>query len=187
VLRRNFAGFRAPLKKVKMAGSNKYSYYSNSALQTTTFFKINLYRLVWWSYKNGAYTQNNISVSGSENIKYFFSVGNYEEKAVLNGLDYSRTTFRNNNEYKISKKLTLNQNFSFGITNQTKAFKCFYECQAITYYSCSFSTGQYGVSFVGNDGFVTTGSSFNNVGNPVAQLDFFWWRTKVSSYKVVWN
>jgi hypothetical protein len=41
-------------------------------------------------------------------------------KAVLNGLDYSRTTFRNNNEYKISKKLTLNQNFSFGI-NQTKS------------------------------------------------------------------
>jgi hypothetical protein len=117
-----------------------------------------------------------ISVSGStENIKYFFSVGNYEEKAVLNGLDYSRTTFRNNNEYKISKKLTLNQNFSFGITNQIKAFKCFYEClQAITYYSCSFSNGQYGVSFVGNDGFAgTTGSSFNNVGNPVAQLDFF--------------
>jgi hypothetical protein len=31
-------------------------------------------------------------------------------------MDYSRTTFRNNNEYKISKKLTLNQNFSFGIT-----------------------------------------------------------------------
>jgi hypothetical protein len=29
------------------------------------------------------------------------------------------------------------------------------------------------VSFVGNDGFAgTTGSSFNNVGNPVAQLDF---------------
>jgi hypothetical protein len=44
---------------------------------------------------------------------------------------------------------------------------------AITYYSCSFSNGQYGVSFVGNDGFAgTTGSSFNNVGNPVAQLDF---------------
>jgi hypothetical protein len=30
------------------------------------------------------------------------------------------------------------------------------------------------MSFVGNDGFAgTTGSSFNNVGNPVAQLDFF--------------
>jgi hypothetical protein len=42
------------------------------------------------------------------------------------------------------------------------------------------------VSFVGNDGFAgTTGSSFNNVGNPVAQLDFFDEETKVSSYKVV--
>jgi hypothetical protein len=55
--------------------------------------------------------------------------------------------------------------------------------QAITYYSCSFSTGQYGVSFVGNDGFAgTTGSS---LGNPVAQLDFFDEEQKVSSYKVV--
>jgi hypothetical protein len=98
----------------------------------------------WFDEVTRTYTQNNISVSGSTENKVFFSVGNYEEKAVLNGLDYSRTTFRNNNEYKISKKLTLNQNFSFGITNQIKAFKCFYEClQAITYYSCSFSNGQY--------------------------------------------
>jgi hypothetical protein len=45
--------------------------------------------------RNSEYTQNNISVSGSsENIKYF-SLGNYEEKAVLNGLDFNRTTFRN--------------------------------------------------------------------------------------------
>jgi hypothetical protein len=47
-------------------------------------------------------------------LNIFFSLGNYEEKAVLNGLDLNRTTFRNNNEYKISKKITLNQNFSFG-------------------------------------------------------------------------
>jgi hypothetical protein len=102
-----------------MAGSNKYSYYSNSALQTTTFSQDQPVNTDWFDEvtRTGAYTQNNISVSGStENIVVFFSVGNYEEKAVLNGLDYSRTTFRNNNEYKISKKLTLNQNFSFGIT-----------------------------------------------------------------------
>jgi hypothetical protein len=43
----SFAGFRAPLKKSKMAGSNKYSYYSNSALQTTTFSRSTCkYRLV---------------------------------------------------------------------------------------------------------------------------------------------
>jgi hypothetical protein len=42
-------------------------------------------------------------------------------------MDYSRTTFRNNNEYKISKKLTLNQNFSFGITKSNPKPLCFYE------------------------------------------------------------
>jgi TonB-linked SusC/RagA family outer membrane protein len=175
----SFAGFRAPLKKVKMAGSNKYSYYSNSALQTTTFSQDQPVNTDWFDEvtRTGAYTQNNISVSGStENIKYFFSVGNYEEKAVLNGLDYSRTTFRNNNEYKISKKLTLNQNFSFGITKSNpkplSAFTNAYKQSPII--PVRFSSGQYGVSFVGNDGFAgTTGSSFNNVGNPVAQLDFF--------------
>jgi hypothetical protein len=50
-------------------------------------------------------------------ILNIFQFRNYEEKAVLNGLDFNRTTFRNNNEYKISKKITLNQNFSFGLTN----------------------------------------------------------------------
>jgi TonB-linked SusC/RagA family outer membrane protein len=175
----SFMGFRAPLKKVKMAGSNKYSYYSNTALQTTTFSQDQPVNTDWFDAitSTGSYTQNNISVSGSsENIKYFFSLGNYDEKAVLNGLNYSRTTFRNNNEYKISKKLTLNQYFSFGITNSNpkplSAFTNAYKQSPII--PVRLPNGQYGVSFVGNDGFAgTTGSSFNNVGNPVAQLDFF--------------
>jgi TonB-linked SusC/RagA family outer membrane protein len=175
----SFTGFRAPLKKVKMAGSNKYSSYSNTALQTTTFSQDQPVNTDWFDAitRTGSYTQNNISISGSsENIKYFFSLGNYEEKAVLNGLDYSRTTFRNNNEYKISKKFTLNQNFSFGITNSNpkplSAFTNAYKQSPII--PVRLPNGQYGVSFVGNDGFAgTTGSSFNNVGNPVAQLDFF--------------
>lgn len=175
----SFAGFREPLKKVKMAGSNKYSYYSNTALQSTTFSQDQPVNTDWFDAitRTGTYNQNNVSVSGStENIKYFFSLGNYEEKGILNGLDYSRTTFRNNNEYKISKKLTLNQNFSFSSTGSTpkplSAFTNAYKQSPIV--PVRFATGQYGVSFVGEDGFAgTTGSSFNNVGNPVAQLDFF--------------
>ena len=70
----------------------------------------------------------------------------------------------------------LNQNFSFGSTNSTpkplSAFTNAYKQSPIV--PVRFSNGLYGVSFVGNDGFAgTTGSSFNNVGNPVAQLDFF--------------
>lgn len=175
----SFAGFREPLKKVKMAGSNKYAHYSNSALQTTTFSQDQPVNTDWFDAitRTGSYTQNNVSVSGAtENIKYFFSLGNYQEKAILNGLDYSRTTFRNNNEFKISKKLTLNQNLSFGAANSTpkplSAFTNAYKQSPIV--PVRFSNGQYGVSYVGDDGFAgTAGSSFNNVGNPVAQLDYF--------------
>jgi len=175
----SFAGMREPLKKVKMAGSNKYSHYSNVALQSTTFSQDQPVNTDWFDEitRTGTYTQNNISISGaSESIKYFFSLGNYEEKAVLNGLDYGRTTFRNNNEYKISKKLTLNQNFSFtsgkSAPKPLSAFTNAYKQSPIV--PVYFPDGKYGVSRVGNDGFASeTGSSFNNVGNPVAQLNFF--------------
>lgn len=175
----SFSGFREPLKRVKMAGSNKYSHYSNSALQSTTFSQDQPVNTDWFDAitRTGLYIQNNVSVSGSkENIKYFFSLGNYQEKAIIDGLDYSRTTFRNNNEFKISKKLILNQNFSFGSTNSSpkplSAFTNAYKQSPIV--PVRFSNGQYGVSWVGADGFAgTVGSSFNNVGNPVAQLDYF--------------
>jgi TonB-linked SusC/RagA family outer membrane protein len=175
----SFAGMREPLKRVKMAGSNKYSHYSNVALQSTTFSQDQPVNTDWFDEitRTGSYTQNNISISGaSENIKYFFSLGNYEEKAVLNGLDYGRTTFRNNNEYKISKKLTLNQTFSFTSAKSKpkplSAFTNAYKQSPIV--PVYFPDGKYGVSRVGDDGFASeTGSSFNNVGNPVAQLNFF--------------
>ncbi|RTY88965.1 SusC/RagA family TonB-linked outer membrane protein [Flavobacterium sp. RSP15] len=174
-----FVGFRQPLKKVKMAGSNKFSHYSNSALQTTTFSQDQPVNTDWFDAitRTGMYTQNNVSVSGStEKIKYFFSIGNYEEKGILNGLDYGRTTFRNNNEYKISDKITLSQNFSFGSTNSTPkplgAFTTAYKQSPIV--PVFFPDGQYGVPLVGANGFAgTSGNLFNNVGNPVAQLDFF--------------
>ena len=174
-----FAGFRQPLKKVKMAGSNKFSHYSNAALQSTTFSQDQPVNTDWFDAitRTGLYTQNNVSVSGStEKIKYFFSAGNYEEKGVLNGLDYSRTTFRNNNEYKISDKLTLNQNFSFGSTNSSPkplgAFTTAYKQSPIV--PVFFPDGQYGVPLVGANGFAgTSGNLFNNVGNPLAQLNFF--------------
>ncbi|MGL2994970.1 SusC/RagA family TonB-linked outer membrane protein [Flavobacterium sp. TSSA_36] len=175
----HFTGFRNTLKKVKMAGSNKYAHYSNAALQNTTFSQDQPVNTDWFDEitRTGIYNQNNVSLLGSsENIKYFFSVGNYEEKGILNGLDYARTTFRNNNEFKISKKLKLTQNLSFTSAKSApkplSAFTTAYKQSPIV--PVRFETGQYGVSFVGANGFASTsGSSFNNVGNPVAQLDFF--------------
>lgn len=175
----SFMGFRTPLSTVKMAGSNKYSYYSNVALANTTFSQDQSVNTDWFKAitRTANYSQNNLSVSGSsETIKYFFSLGYYDEESILKGLDYSRLTFRNNNEYNISKKLKLTQNFSVGFTHSTpkplSAFTNAYKQSPIV--PVYFPSGQYGVSFVGDDGFASTsGSSFNNVGNPVAQLDFF--------------
>ncbi|MBF4471312.1 SusC/RagA family TonB-linked outer membrane protein [Flavobacterium sp. HJJ] len=175
----SFAGMREPLKKVKMAGSNKFAHYTNAALQSTVFSQDQPVNTDWFDEitRTGTYIQNNISVSGaSENIKYFFSLGNYQEKAVLDGLDYGRTTFRNNNEFKISKKLTVNQTFSFTSAKSApkplSAFTNAYKQSPIV--PVYFADGKYGVSRVGDDGFASeSGSSFNNVGNPVAQLNFY--------------
>jgi TonB-linked SusC/RagA family outer membrane protein len=175
----SFAGFRNPLKKVKMADANQYAAYSNAALGTNTFATNQPVNTDWLDEitRTGSYTQNNVSISGaSENIKYFFSAGNYEEQAILNGLNYSRTTFRNNNEFKISKKVTLTQNLSFTSANSAPkplgAFTNAYKQSPIV--PVRFSDGQYGVSRVNANGVASqTGSAFNNVGNPVAQLDFY--------------
>jgi TonB-linked SusC/RagA family outer membrane protein len=175
----SFAGFREPLKKVKMANSAQYVAYSNAALGTNKFTTDQPINTDWFDEitRTGSYTQNNISISGaSENIKYFFSAGNYEEKAVLNGLNYSRTSFRNNNEYKISKKVTLNQNFSFTSANSTpkplSAFTNAYKQSPLI--PVYFSNGQYGAPYVDGNGVASPrGNSINNVGNPVAQLDYY--------------
>lgn len=175
----SFAGFRQPLKKVKMANSSQYVAYTNAALGTDRFATDQPVNTDWLDQitRTGSYTQNNVSISGaSENVKYFFSVGNYEEKAILNGLDYSRFNFRNNNEYKISKKVTLNQNFSFTSANSSPkplgAFTNAYKQSPLV--PVYFSNGKYGVPFSDANGVASpNGSSFNNVGNPVAQLDFY--------------
>lgn len=175
----SYAGIREPLKKVKVAGSNKFSHYSNVALQSTTFSQDQPVNTDWFDEitRTGSYTQNNISVSGSsEFVKYFFSVGNYQEKGILKGLDYNRTTFRNNNDFKISDKLTLNQNFSLTSTNSRPkplgAFTTAYKQSPII--PVYFSNGAYGISWVDDNGFASpNGTSFNNVGNPVAQLNYF--------------
>ena len=174
-----FIGFRTPLEEVKMAGSNKFSRYSNIALGTTTFSQDQPINTNWFDEitRTGIYSQNNISVGGSSNaVKYFFSAGLYDEKAILNDLDYKRITLRNNNEIKISDRLSITQSINMGITESNpkplSAFTNAYKQSPIV--PVYFSSGKYGVPFVGDNGFASeTGSSFNNVGNPVAQLNFF--------------
>jgi len=172
-------GVRMPLQKVKMAGSNLFAFYTNTADQITKYSQDQPINTDWFKEitRIGTYNQHNVSVSGaSENAKYFLSLGNYDEKSILEGTDFNRSTIRTNNEFKITKGIVVTQTLSVAFTNVTPkpldAFTAAYKQSPIV--PVYFPNGQYGVSFVGPNGFVSpTGSSFNNVGNPVAQLNFF--------------
>nr|WP_294783497.1 SusC/RagA family TonB-linked outer membrane protein [uncultured Flavobacterium sp.] len=173
----SYSGFKTALKKVKMANSDEYARYSNAAFNDPTKFSLNQpINTNWYDEitRTGTFTENNIAISGSsENVKYFLSAANYQEKGILNGTDYSRTTIRNNNEYKISDKLKLSQNFSVSSIKNTpqplSAFTSAYRQSPII--PVRYSNGKYGVPFV-NDGIAAqTGSQFNSVGNPVAAID----------------
>ncbi|PIF59479.1 SusC/RagA family TonB-linked outer membrane protein [Flavobacterium sp. 2] len=177
----SFTGFRTPLKTVKMANADEYVRYSNAAYINDypqgRFSANQPYNTDWLDAitRTGSYTQNNIAISGSsENVKYFFSVGNYEEKGILNGSDYGRTTIRNNNEFKLSDKVKITQNFSVSTIKNTpmplSAFTNAYRQSPLV--PVRYANGKYGVPFVSNGVVAETGASFNNVGNPVAQLDY---------------
>ncbi|KIC02007.1 TonB-dependent receptor [Flavobacterium sp. JRM] len=180
----SFTGFRTPLKKVKMADSDQYISYNNLASSAKfpkgRFAADQPYSTNWMDEitRTGTYSQNNLAISGStETVKYFFSVGNYEEKGILNGSNYGRTTIRNNNEYKISDRLKLSQNLSVTtIKNRPMplgAFSAAYRQSPLV--PVRFANGKYGVPFVDEaTGIVSENGtkSFNNVGNPVAQLDY---------------
>ncbi|WP_264529795.1 SusC/RagA family TonB-linked outer membrane protein [Flavobacterium sp. N502540] len=177
----SFAGIRTPLKKVRMANSDEYVRYSNAAyikdFPQGRFSANQPYNTDWLDEitRTGSYTQNNIAISGSsDNVKYFFSVGNYEEKGILNRSDYGRTTIRNNNEFKVSDKVRISQNMSVSTIKNTpmplSAFTNAYRQSPLV--PVRYPSGKYGVPFVSNGVVAETGASFNNVGNPVSQLDY---------------
>ncbi|WP_312076271.1 SusC/RagA family TonB-linked outer membrane protein [Chryseobacterium sp.] len=177
-------GIRNPLKKVKMANAQEFINYNNIAnsfLATpgTPFSTNQPYNTDWFKEitRTGVYNQHNVSVSGaSEGAKYFLSLGNYDEQSILKGTDYNRTTVRTNNEFKISKRITLAQNLSIAFTNITpkplSAFTNAYKQSPLV--PVRYPSGQYGIPFIdANGNYAMSGSRFNNVGNPVSQLEFF--------------
>jgi len=174
-----FYGVRTPLKTVKMAGSNHFAYYSDVAEQNTRFSTDQLYNTNWFDEitKLGTYSSNNLSLSGSsEKINYLFSVNYYDEKGVLDGLNFNRFTFRNNNDYKISDKLKITQTLSASISKSTpkplSAFTSAYKQSPLV--PVKYPDGKWGRPIIGADGQASqTGALFNNVGNPVADLQYF--------------
>lgn len=177
-------GVRNPLKTVKMANAQEFINYNNIAnsylAEPKVPFSTNQpYNTDWFKEitRTGIYNQHNVAISGSsESAKYFLSLSNYDEQSILKGTDYNRTTVRTNNEFKISKKITLSQNLSIAFTNNSpkplSAFTNAYKQSPLV--PVRYASGQYGVPIMDANGNISySGSRFNNVGNPVSQLDFF--------------
>ncbi|HLA54587.1 MAG TPA: TonB-dependent receptor [Flavobacterium sp.] len=175
----SYVGLRMPLKKVEMGNSAQFVAYSNQALNSNTFAQNQPYDTDWFDEitRTGMYTTNNLSMSGStDKLSYLTSVSSYDEKGILNGLDYNRLTFRTNNEYTVSDRFKLSQTMSVSFTRSTpkpfSAFTSAYKQSPIL--PVRYPDGKYSASIVGSNGLPEEiGSVFNNVGNPVADLDFF--------------
>lgn len=174
-----FYGVRTPLKTVKMSGSNHFAYYSDVAEQNTRFSTDQLYNTNWFDEitRLGTYSSNNLSLSGSsDKINYLFSLNYYDEQGILDGLNYNRFTFRNNNDYKLSDKVKIIQTLSVSTSKSTpkplSAFTAAYKQSPLV--PVKYPNGRWGMPIIGADGQAsTTGALFNNVGNPVSQLEYF--------------
>src|SRR5699024_5126117 len=122
------------------------------------------------------YHQHDLNISGaSDNIRYLFSVNNFKEKGLLKGSDFNRTTIRTNNEFKITEAIKLAQNMSMAFNNNTPkplgAFTTAYKQSPLV--PVRYEDGRYGVPIINSDGLPdpSGNNSFNNVGNPLAQLE----------------
>lgn len=174
-----FFGVRRPLETVKMASSNQFAYYSDAAEQNTRFSTDQKYNTNWFNEitRLGTYSSHNLSLSGaSDKINYLFSLNYYKEKGILDGLDYNRFTFRNNNDYKLSDAFkvmqTLSVSFSKSNPKPLSAFTSAYRQSPLV--PVKYPNGRWGMPIIGNDGQASTiGMLFNNVVNPVAQLFYF--------------
>lgn len=179
----SFIGKKFIQREVELGDSYLYAYYNNTALGSASYFNFNQPNNTNWLKEitsTGETINNSVSVSGaSENANYFFGATNYKEKGILNGTNFERTNLNSRNEFKaLDSKLKVTQNLNFTISNSANkplsAFTNAYKQSPIV--PVFFPNGRYGQPILNKDtGLIDINGSdrFNNVANPVAQLDLF--------------
>ena len=164
----------------KMANTNSFVTYSNEAIlwnlltdsnpnndnSLSNFFPSEQsYNTNWLNEVSqlGLITNHNLSASGGNNdIKSFSSFNLNKEEGILTGNNFERVTFRNNINYKLSKKVDYSHNLSVQLANSNpKNFGVFTSAyKQAPMVPVRDENGRYGSSV-----------AFNNVANPVAQLE----------------
>ena len=180
VVYENFNGIRDINYRPMLANSSSFVTYSNEAIlwgilsdadptndnDISLFFPSNqLYNTNWLDEVTelGFISNHNISISGgNEKVKAFFSASLNKENGILKGNNFERATLRSNIDYKISEKFEYSHNLSFQLANsEPKNFGIFTSAYKQAPIIPVFDeNGRYGSSV-----------AFNNVSNPVAQLE----------------
>lgn len=176
-----FYGLKYIQRKVDMADSQRFAYYNNYAMgQAGYFSEAQPYSTNWLDEitQTGEVMSHNVSISGgSESVNYYFGATNYEEKGILKGADFRRTNLSSRNEYKLfNNALKISQNMNVALSHNKpmplSAFTNAYKQSPIV--PVRFDNGRYGVPLRNTTtGLIDINGSdrFNNVGNPVAQLE----------------
>jgi len=170
----SYFGFKDVLSKVNMADAASYVTFSNLAFGSNRFSDNQEYNTDWFDAitRTGTVMNHNISISGgSEKTAAFFSANYFEEEGILKGNDYRRLNLRNRVTYNITPKLKFEHNISLSL-NRTipkpqSAFTTAYKQAPIVpvRFSGGAFDGRWGVPF--DD----VGARYNNVGNPVTDLE----------------
>lgn len=188
----SFVGAKTILHSVKMANASQYITYFNenqTALKSQGVNNTYLlqdasqqaYNTDWYDelIQTGIFNNNTVSLQGgSKAVDYFFSYNYYDEKGILSGQNYQRTTIRNNNVYKFyDDRLKFMQNLNISFANEAiKTFGGFDEAyRQSPLVPARNADGSYGRSLVNK----TTGivqetgapgdviGKLNSIGNPL--------------------
>ncbi|HEY0109061.1 MAG TPA: SusC/RagA family TonB-linked outer membrane protein, partial [Fibrella sp.] len=165
-------GIREATNLVDMAGPAQYANYLNEA---SVYYGsgdslVPSSRLAggqhtdWYDaiLRRGFQQNHNVSLSGgSESITYFFSAGYLSDEGILQTNKLDRFTLRSNNEYKLSKMLTLSSLVSYAHTRLRNA--------NLGVFNDAYRAAPYVPAKVGNRYGNT--SEAGNVGNPLLQLE----------------
>ncbi len=183
-----YFGIRNAMNLVEMADANQYITYFNEgqkANKSTQFLNTTQkYNTDWFDeiLKTGQIISNNVSLSGAgENVNYMFSINNFEEKGILEGNDYKRTTVRNNNDYKLFDgvlkiKQSVSATFTREVPKPYDAFDTAYRQSPLV--PVKYDDGKWGQRFwnktTGEATYVTAAGQqsgeLNSHGNPVSSL-----------------
>lgn len=173
-------GIKEILSKVKMGQTADFNYFNNYVVGSNTLYNANQpYNTNWLDEitQTGNFTNNAISFSGAtESSNYYLGASHYTEEGILKGTDFKRTNLNTRNEFKVlgdKFKITQSLNFSHdrNIPKPLSAFTNAYKQSPIM--PVRYSNGQYAWPFRNPAGLNDrSGIKYNDVGNPVAQLDY---------------